>query len=312
MVVRDGETGSEWRIEARAIVNAAGVWADSLRGLDDPSAAPILRPSQGIHLVYPASVLGGGAAVLVPKTDDGRVLFAIPWLGRVLVGTTDTPVERVEDEPRPLEAEVDYLIRHASRALDADLGRSGVLSTFAGLRPLIAGGSGATKGLSREHALFVSPSGLVTIVGGKWTTYRRMARDAVDRAAKVGGLPDRPCLTESHGLGTQAEEEAGIRLLVEERPEWGARLVAEFPNVVAEVVRAVREEMARTLEDVLARRLRLLILDAAAASAIAPRVARIVAAELGRDASWEQKSVAALQSLANQSRPIAVAGKAVT
>ena len=137
----------------------------------------------------------------MPKTDDGRVLFAIPWLGRVLIGTTDTPVDRVEADPRPSAEEVDFLLEHASRYLAPQLDRGSMVGTFAGLRPLVASGvAGATKALSREHALFVSPSGLVTIVGGKWTTYRRMARDAVDRAAGIAGLPVRECVTETHSL----------------------------------------------------------------------------------------------------------------
>lgn len=294
VVVRDEDSGAEWAVRGRVVVNATGVFADGVRRLDDPDAAPLVRPSRGIHLVLPADVLPGPAAVLVPRTDDGRVVFAIPWKGRVLLGTTDTPVDQPEIEPRPSGEEVAFLIEHGRRYLGERVDPSRIAATFAGLRPLIASG-GATKGISREHALAVSPSGLVTVVGGKWTTYRRVAADAVDRAADVAGLPRRPCTTAGHRLhgaeGWWAEEGPlsvygrdadGIRALIREHPELAEPIVPGLAPIAAEVIWAARHEMARTVEDVLARRTRLLVLDAAAARAAASRVAALMARELGR------------------------------
>ena len=296
LIVRDEETGETFPIAAKVVINAAGVFADAVRRLDDPDAEPVLRPSRGSHVVLPRAALPGDAAVLVPKTDDGRVLFAIPWLGRVLIGTTDVPVEAASDDPRPTGEEVDYLLRHASRYLDAPLGQGDVLARFAGLRPLVAAKGATTKALSREHALLASPSGLVTITGGKWTTYRRMADDAVTLAAKVGALPSRPCATEAHPLdGSRGEGDEEIRELIAERPEWSSKMADGFPNPVAEAVRAVRHEMARTVADVLARRTRLAMLDSRAAVEAAPMVAEVIASELGRDSVWRAEAVAAFR-----------------
>ncbi len=317
LTVRDEETGRDWPISARVVVNAAGVFADSIRRMDEPTSTPILQPSRGIHLVFPRSILPGEAAVLIPKTDDGRVVFAIPWLGRVVVGTTDTPVDVTDIDPQPSESEVLYLIDHASRFLDRSLGRSDVLAQFAGLRPLLAkGATEATRGLSREHALFVSPSGLVTIVGGKWTTYRRMATQTVDRAAKVAGLPSRPCTTEFHRLhgadlmeepleplSTYGQEKKRLQEVLAERPEWNEPIAAGFPNVMGEVVWAVRHEMARTVEDVLARRTRLLMLDARAASEAAARVAETMAEALGRNREWQIHEIARFREIAAHAIP---------
>jgi glycerol-3-phosphate dehydrogenase len=308
---RDVETGEEFAVAAGAVVNATGVFADAVRRLDDPSASPMIRPSQGAHLVLPRSFLPGDSAVLVPRTEDGRVLFAIPWHDRVIVGTTDTPMDRLPIEPRPFAEEVAFLRAHAARYLGREPGDADVLSVYAGLRPLIGSdGRRSTAALSREHAVVVSDSGLVTITGGKWTTYRRMAADAVARAAEVAGLPRRPCPTESlslHGAttapadgplvvyGSDAEAVSG---LLAERPDWGERLHPELPYHAGEVVWAARHEDARTVEDVLARRTRALLLDARASRAIAPRVADLLAGELGRDAAWREEQAQRFQALA--------------
>ena len=188
VIARDAETGDEFRVEARSVINAGGVYVDALRRLDDPGAPSLVSPSQGAHLVLDHSFFPGSSALLVPRTDDGRVLFAIPWHGRVLVGTTDTPMTDLPIEPRPLHEEVIYLLKYIDRYFKGTPGPGDVLSIFAGLRPLLRGPAGAkTSKLSREHAVTVSQSGLVTITGGKWTTYRRMALDAVDQAARTGG-----------------------------------------------------------------------------------------------------------------------------
>lgn len=318
VVVRDAETGVEATVRARVVVNATGVFADAVRRLDDAGAAPLLRPSQGAHLVLDRRFLPGEAAILVPRTDDGRVLFAIPWLGRVLVGTTDGPVPTAVIEPKPMAQEIAYLLDHAGRYLSPAPTAADIRSTFAGLRPLIGGGgvtsAGGTAQLSREHLVLVAPSGLVTVTGGKWTTYRRMAADAVDRAAEVAGLERRPCVTADlplHGCpapGSLAESDptlaaygsdaAGVRALMASRPELARALHPGLPYLEAEVVWAARHELARTVEDVLARRTRALFLDAGAATAAASRVAALLAAELGHDAGWIATQVAAFGRLA--------------
>jgi glycerol-3-phosphate dehydrogenase len=329
--VRDAETGEELELSARAVVNATGVYADAVRLLDDRRAPPMIAPSQGIHLVLDRSFLPGDTAVLVPGTDDGRVLFAIPWHGRVLVGTTDTPVDRLPIEPRPQAQEVEFLLDHAARYFRPAPRAEDICSLFAGLRPLVrAGPSGrSTARLSRGHALIVSPSGLVTITGGKWTSYRLMGADAVDRAAEVAGLLRVPCRTatlplhgwlEAPAADTRHETTAerpfsvygsdaqALRRLLTERPEWDEPLHPALPYRAGEVVWATRYEMARTVEDVLARRTRALILDARASLAAAPRVAEILAAELGRDPAWRRDQVRQFDELARGYLPPSVAG----
>lgn len=311
VVARDEETGAEHEFSARAVVNATGVFADRVRRLDEPDAAPILAPSQGIHLVLDRGFLPGESAIMVPHTDDGRVLFAVPWHGRVVVGTTDTPVAEASFEPRPLPAEVEFLLTHAARYLTEDPGSDDVLSAFAGLRPLVrAEGVADTSSLARDHTLLVSPSGLVTITGGKWTTYRKMAEDTVREAETVAGLEPRPSVTETlHLHGWTGEPEAGtlavygsdapaIRALARERPALGEPVHPALPHVGAEIVWAARHEMARTVEDALARRTRALLLDARASIAAAPGVARLLAEVLGRDAAWEGEQVDAYRERA--------------
>lgn len=309
---RDAESGQELAIAARAVVNATGVYADAVRRLDDPQAPPLIVPSQGIHLVLNRSFLPGDSAVLVPRTDDGRVLFAIPWHGRVIVGTTDTPVDGLPIEPRPRAQEVEYLLDHAARYLSPAPRAADILSLFAGLRPLVQAGGGAgrsTARLSRGHALEVSAAGLVTITGGKWTSYRRMGADAVDRAAEVAGLPRVPCPTATLPLHGWQESAAGpfsvygsdapaLECLLAERAEWDQPLHPDLPYRAGEVVWAARCEMARTVEDVLARRTRALILDARASLAAAPRVAELLAVELGFDTAWQHAQVQQFRVLA--------------
>jgi glycerol-3-phosphate dehydrogenase len=308
----DQETGDTFRMGARVVVNATGVFTDQIRRMDDPDAHPMIRPSQGVHLVLPRPFLGGDSAIMVPHTDDGRVLFAIPWHGVVVVGTTDTPVEEATLEPLPLEEEVEFLLTHAARYLTRDPGPGDVLSCFAGLRPLVAAGeSEETASLSRDHTLQVSGSGLVTITGGKWTTYRKMAEDTVDHAAIVGGLEPRDCVTKElniHGFHTHPErfgelaaygsDAPAVRTLLASDPALSKPLHPRLPVRAGEVVWAVREEMARTVDDVLARRTRSLVLDARAAAEAAPAVADLMARELGRDSGWASDQVDAFQQLA--------------
>jgi glycerol-3-phosphate dehydrogenase len=313
VLARDRETGENFTVETRAAINATGVCVDQLRKLDDTAAAPLLTLSQGAHLVVDRSFMPGSTALLVPRTDDGRVLFTIPWHNHVLVGTTDTPTNQPTIEPRPLAEEVEYLTEYVGRYLGRRPRPSDILSRFAGLRPLLRGRIGSkTSRLSREHAVVVSESGLVTVTGGKWTTYRRMAIDAVDQAARAGKLPSRASATAElplHGWKDQpstgedsllvyGSDFVALEELCALRPEWDQPLHAALPYRAGEVVWAARHEAARSVQDVLARRTRALFLDARASVAAAPLVATLLAAELGRDQAWEEQQVTEFRSLA--------------
>jgi glycerol-3-phosphate dehydrogenase len=309
-MVRDLEGGSEWQAGARVVVNAAGPFCDEVRRLADPSATQLVAASQGSHVVLDRSFLPGNSALLVPETPDGRVLFAIPWHGHTLVGTTDVEVSAVPVEPRPTAHEIDFILETAGRYLALRPKRGDVLSTFAGIRPLVKVGGGSTAALSRDHTIRVDTPGLVTITGGKWTTYRRMAEDCVNRAATLAGLRKRPCRTADlpiHGhdpdagrygdLAVYGFDAPAIRALADADASLGERLHQALPYIAAEVVWAVRMELARTVVDVLARRLRALFLNAAAAVEMAPRVANLMAHELGRNAAWEAAQVNAFGEL---------------
>ncbi len=314
VAARDTETGEPLTLDARVVINATGMFTDEVRRMADPGAAPMVAPSQGIHLVLDRSFLRGDTAVMVPHTSDGRVLFAIPWHGRTIVGTTDTPIDSPSYEPLPLDEEIEFVLETAGEYLSRQPTRADVLSVYVGIRPLVkAAGSDASKtsALSRDHTIHVDGSGLLTIVGGKWTTYRHMAEDAVNHAATLGRLPDKPCVTEElrvHGYapdatgplavyGSDAEE---VRALAARQPEWGELLHPELPYIAAEVVWAVREEMARTLDDVLARRTRALLLDARAAIAAAPAVAALMARELNCGQDWMEAEVRVFTAMAAQ------------
>jgi glycerol-3-phosphate dehydrogenase len=294
LVAIDAETDREIGIQAKAVVNATGPFTDSVRRLDEPDAATTIRPSQGAHLVLPREFLPGTSAIMAPHTDDGRVLFAIPWKGRVVVGTTDTPIEEPSFEPRPLPEEIDFLLEHAARYLTKDPGREDVLSAFAGIRPLASAPSDAeTATISRDHTVHISRSGLVTLAGGKWTTYRRMAEDAVDRAAMVAGLEEKPSMTASLRIHDSAPPFRGT----------GERLHPRLEIAKPDVVHAAKDEMARTVEDVLARRSRALLLDARAATEAAPAVAAALGEALGRDEEWRRTQVRELQRIARAYLP---------
>ncbi|MDC7683717.1 glycerol-3-phosphate dehydrogenase/oxidase [Asticcacaulis sp. BYS171W] len=282
----DAETGEGYTARGRVVINATGVFADGVRRMDEVSAASMLSPSQGVHIVVDGRFLPNGFALMVPKTSDGRVLFAVPWHGKTLIGTTDTPVPEAALEPRALDTEVEFILRTAADYFAVAPTRADILSVFAGLRPLVKG-DGTGKDLSREHALIVSDSGLVTLTGGKWTTYRRMGQDAVDRAASVVGLVPQASVSETLALHTGDALEGAE-----------TQLHPAFTYTEAEVIRAARYEQARTLEDVLSRRLRALLLDAKASVDAAPRVAELMAGELGRDADWQTAQVAVYRELA--------------
>ena len=288
VIAKDGISGEEYQIEAKVIVNATGVFSDKVRRLDEPQAGERIHPSQGIHIVLDGDFLGGGTAIMIPNTDDGRVLFAIPWHNRVLLGTTDTGDVPIEINPQPMEDEIEYLLEHAGRYLVKKPTRSDIRASFAGLRPLVSSpGKGSdTSKISRTHRLTVSESGLVTIAGGKWTTYRQMAEDTVDRAAEVGGLELQPCST------------GDLTLLnpLPNRPVGSELLDPDLPYTLADAERAVRDEMAMTLPDAMSRRMRCTFLDDAATQRCAEKVARLMATELGYDETWIGEQIALLRS----------------
>jgi len=311
VIATDQETGEQLELPTRCVVNATGPFCDQVRRLDDQHAEPMITPSQGVHIVLPRSFFPGSTAMIVPKTSDGRVIFLIPWHGQVVVGTTDTAISQATLEPQPQLGEVDFLLRTASEYLSQTPTQADILSVFTGIRPLVKGDKSArTASLSRDHVIRISPSGMLTITGGKWTTVRKMAEDCVDQAIDAAGLSGGPCVTENlplHGYlaepGANERSHYGsdlefIMQLETEHPELATRLHRSLDIRRSEVVWAARYEMARTVEDVLARRTRLLFLDSQAAVEIASQVARWLAGELGRDDAWCDDQINSFEQVA--------------
>jgi glycerol-3-phosphate dehydrogenase len=311
---KDLESGVNYQLQAKTIINATGVFVDDILKMDKPAGKALVRPSQGAHIVLDKSFLQGDAALMIPKTDDGRVLFAVPWHGKVLVGTTDTPLDKNSLEPKPLAEEINFILNTAGKYLTKKPVHADILSAFAGLRPLAAPGknTSSTKEISRSHKLIVSDSGLITITGGKWTTYRKMAEDTINKAIEIGQQVKAKCITDQVKIhGADGMQEAGsfaiygsdaseIRKMMKANPELGEALHPESPIVKAEIVWMIRNEMARTVEDVLARRSRVLFLNAAVAAKLAPAVATLMAQELNKDQSWVAAQVAEFKSLMQQ------------
>ncbi len=309
VLARDVEAGTEHEIRGRAVINATGVFVDDLRQKDDAEAKDIIAVSQGIHVVLPKEFLPGNAAIMIPKTEDGRVLFCVPWHDRVVVGTTDTPLNTHSLEPRALPEERDFIMVHAAKYLTKDPAPDDVLSIFAGLRPLVKSGDAAhTAVMSRDHTLLVSPSGLITVTGGKWTTYRKMAEDVMDQAEMVAGVDNRDCVTQHlqiHGwtqtripeknLSLYGSDAAEIRQIGKENPDLNAPLHERLPYTQSEVIWHVRQEMARTVEDVLSRRTRALLLDATASVEAAETTSRLMAGEMGKGEDWIQEQIETYQ-----------------
>ncbi|GEP89715.1 glycerol-3-phosphate dehydrogenase/oxidase [Chitinophaga terrae (ex Kim and Jung 2007)] len=312
VIAEDLETGEQYQLQGKTVINATGVFVDEVLQMDNPSAPNMVRPSQGVHLVLDASFLNSSSAVMIPKTSDGRVLFAVPWHNKVLLGTTDTPLDQHSLEPVALEEEINFILNTAGAYLTRAPQRKDVLSVFAGLRPLAAPqkNTGSTKEISRSHKILVADSGLITITGGKWTTFRKMAEDVVDMAIKKGGLLPVNCTTRTlriHGyqqkpapapFDVYGSDAAEIESYIVRNPAMGAKLHPALPYVKAQVIWAVQNEMAVTVEDVLARRLRALFLDAAAAIEMAPAVAALMATVNGKDAAWQQQQVEAFTKMA--------------
>ncbi len=312
--LRDLESGEEFTARGRAIINAAGIFAGELLGMAEQGAGSAVLLSRGVHIVLDHSFLQGDAAIMIPRTTDGRVLFAVPWHGKVIVGTTDTEVEEPLLEPRASAEEIEFILKTCEAYLNKDPRPSDILSVFAGLRPLAVPEekSGPTKDVTRKHQILISPSGLITVTGGKWTIYRKMAEDAIDKAVQVGCLEEKECVTKNlpvHGYLRNMDFDAPLsyygadRVVLEEtvlaeEPALGDPIHPAFPYIKAEVVWAVRHEMARTVEDFLARRVRALFLDARSSIGAAPAVAEIMARELGRDGAWASGQVEAYAELA--------------
>ena len=305
---KDVESGESHEFKAKVILNCTGPFSDSVRKMDDPESKDIIAPSTGVHIVLPKEFLPRGTAIMVPHTTDGRVLFAIPWHQCVVVGTTDTPIDTIELEPRPTLEEVHFILENAQRYLEKPPQLSDILSVFSGIRPLAkSGDGGSTAQLSRDHAISISKSGLVTMAGGKWTTYRHMAEDLIDTAEGLAGLEHRPCVTKQlniHGyhqhpeqfgdLAHYGSDAAEVEKLAKEEADC---LHPELKLCVGEVRWMARQEMARTVDDVLARRSRSLLFNAKAASESAEKVATILAEELSKDEAWIQQQTREFRDL---------------
>jgi len=310
----DKETGKLYELKAKAVINAAGIFVDEVMKLDAPGHKPMVKPSQGVHLVLDMKFLQGQDALMVPKTSDGRVLFAVPWHNRVVVGTTDVLRDHPESEPRALEEEIDFILKTAGLYMVPAPTRKDIISVFAGQRPLAAPkkeGKSA-KEISRSHKIIVSDNGLITITGGKWTSYRLMAEDTVDKAIAMNLVEKRKCITKHlkiHGWRQDPDltshyyiygsDEPALHQLEQETDKYAEKISPKYAYTYGEVIWAVRHEMARTLDDVLARRVRLLYIDAQEALNVAPKVAEVMASELNMPESWVEEQVKSFTAIAN-------------
>lgn len=299
VTVKDVLSGKSYAINAKVVINATGVFSDSIMQMDDPEIKKMIRPSQGVHIVLEKEFLDGDHAIMVPHTTDGRVLFAVPWNNYVVVGTTDTPVDEHSEEPIALEQEIEFILSNAGAYMTKKPTRKDVKSVFAGLRPLAASENNkeSTKEISRHHKITVTTSGLLNVLGGKWTTYRKIAEDAVNTAQALGGLPERKCQTETlpiHGYDFNADWKQPLHFygtdidkIVAINPDTANQSLSNaFFISENQILWGIREEMAVHLEDVLARRTRCLFLNAQATLDIAPQVAQIMAQEMGKDETW--------------------------
>lgn len=309
LTATDTLINTDYQLKARVVINATGVFSDQILQLDQPESPAMIRPSQGVHLVLEKKFLKGPHAIMIPQTSDGRVLFAVPWHQHVVVGTTDTPIDTATAEPIALEEEIDFILANAAAYMTQKPKRSDVKSVFAGLRPLAAqGDKNETKEVSRHHKVMVSTAGLVSVIGGKWTTYRKMAEDTIDTAIPVGGLPERKCNTERmpiHGYDFNSDWDnplhvygSDIEKIIALNPNGNTSLATTFHITENQIQWAVEQEMAVTLEDVLTRRVRGLFLDAKESLRIAPTVARLMAKFMNKNQQWETEQLKSFESLA--------------
>jgi glycerol-3-phosphate dehydrogenase len=312
----DGARQKQYEVKAKVVINATGVFTDSILRMDDPNAESLVTPSQGVHIVFDREFLPSNTAIMIPKTDDNRVLFAVPWHNKIIVGTTDTPVNKPSEEPVALKEEMEFILHHIQKYLSKDPGYSDIKSIFAGLRPLVKGNSRATSALSRDHHIEISDSELITITGGKWTTYRKMAEDVMEVAVHKGGFNCPDCLTKElhiHGYKKETKFETPlyyygsdiekIQSLILEDKDLKEPVHPNFPYLKAEIIWAVRNELCMTVEDFLSRRTRALLLDARAAIEASPLVAQIMAKEMKKDEAWMKEQIIIFQSVAKNYLP---------
>jgi glycerol-3-phosphate dehydrogenase len=290
--VKDFFTGKEYEVKSKVVINATGVFTDAIMKMDDAKHENIINPSQGIHLVVDKEFLPGDTAIMIPRTDDGRVLFAVPWHDKIVLGTTDTAVEEVSAEPIPQQEEIEFILKHIGRYLSKDPQLSDVRSTFAGLRPLVKGKGKKTAAISRDHLINIAESGLITITGGKWTTYRKMAEDVVDIAIEENGLGQRPCITKE------------LKLNGHDKPVAPAEITSlTNDELKALIKKSVAEEMCMTVEDFLSRRTRQLLLNANEAIKAAPLVAKLMAEEMNKDEVWIKEQINIFNIIAANYKP---------
>jgi glycerol-3-phosphate dehydrogenase len=294
--VKDFFTGKEYEVKSKSVINATGVFTDAVMNMDNPKHKQMIAPSQGIHLVVDKEFLPGDTAIMIPRTDDGRVLFAVPWHNKIVLGTTDTPIKTKDHasllEPIPMKEEIDFILKHIGRYLSKDPQRSDVRSMFAGLRPLVKGSSKKTAALSRDHLITIADSGLITITGGKWTTYRRMAEDVVNMSIEKNGLPEKSCITKE------------LKLYGHDQPVMPAEIFSlTTEQLKAAIKKSVEQEMCMTTEDFLSRRTRSLLLDARAAIEHATAVTSLLAAEMNKDDDWIKKQIDSFKLIANNYLP---------
>ncbi len=315
--VTDHERGDQYEVLGKVVINATGIFTDNIRKMDTPDVHNVIVPSQGVHLVLSKEFLKGETALLVPHTKDGRVVFVVPWHNHVMIGTTDTPVEGPSHEPTPLDSEIEFILESTEQYLKKPPQRSDVLSVFAGIRPLVSpSGDQNTASIARDHVILKSDSGLVTITGGKWTIYRKMGEDAIDKAIETANLKKVPCKTEElqlHGYldgidphdrwATYGTDATLLRSLIEENREWERLLHPDLPYQAVEVIWAIRYEMARHLDDILSRRTRALLLNANAALEIAQSTAELMAEEMGKCEVWIAREVESFKELAKNYLP---------
>ncbi|WP_276479952.1 glycerol-3-phosphate dehydrogenase/oxidase [Paraflavitalea pollutisoli] len=314
--VRDEISGKAYEITAKVVINATGVFSDSVQQMDDPQKPVSIAPSQGIHVVLDKEFLPGEAAIMIPHTDDGRVLFAVPWHNKIIVGTTDTSVNQIDAEPIAQEEEIRFILEHAARYLTKDPARSDVKSIFAGLRPLVKSTAKKTAEISRDHSIIVSDSGLVSILGGKWTTYRKMSADVINIAAVQGALPYQEPVTKElpiHGAMPTSDystadyyygtDKTELLQLIDNQPALGVLLHPKLPYQQATIVWAVQQELCMTVEDALSRRTRALLLDAQAAIEAAPLVAQLMADTMQHGPDWIEQQLRDFHEVAKHYLP---------
>lgn len=313
VIANDLLNSEEFDVDSQVVINATGVFVDDVLEMNSIVKSPMIKASQGIHLVLDKSFFKGGHALMIPSTPDGRVLFAVPWYGHLLVGTTDTPKNSISLEPIALKSEIAFVLETLGNYLDKKPTEKDVLSVFAGLRPLVMPSKEkGTKKISRDHKLFTSSSKLITITGGKWTTYRRMAEDTIDEAIQIGNLEKKSCVTQnlkihgfkkpkkgSHILDVYGSDGPLILRLANDVPEFREKIHPAFHHIKAEVIWAVRNEMAMTIEDVLARRLRILFLNAKVAIEMAPVIAQLIAMELNYNQEWQEAQIKSFAKVAS-------------